>query len=102
MGKTWKRERKRSIVEATVRRKQEERNGRNRRLSSRNRKRQERKNLERKGKRPESKEEGKHSWNGCGSEARKDERKHTAELSTGTGKSCMGNQAEENGETVKA
>ena len=43
-------------------------------------------------------EEGKHSWNSCGSEARKGERKHTARLSTGTGKKRTGNQAGENGE----
>ena len=43
-------------------------------------------------------EEGKHSWNSCGSEARKGERKQTAKLSTGTGKECTGNQAGENGE----
>ena len=42
--------------------------------------------------------EGKHQWNSCGSEARKGERKHTAKLSTGTGKECTGNQAGENGE----
>lgn len=40
------------------------------------------KETEVKGKILESKEEGKHSWNGCGSEARKDERKHTAMPST--------------------
>ena len=43
-------------------------------------------------------EEGKHSWNSCGSEARKGKRKLTAMLSTGTGKECTGNQAGENGE----
>ena len=40
----------------------------------------------------------KHSWNSCGSEARKGERKHTGLLSTGTGKECTGNQAGKNGE----
>ena len=43
--------------------------------------------------------EGKHSWNSCGSEARKGERKRTAKLSTGTGKERTGNQAGENGES---
>ena len=46
----------------------------------------------------EAKAEGKHSWNSCGSEARKGERKHTARLSTETGKECTGNQAGKNGE----
>ena len=49
-------------------------------------------------KRSESGKEGKHSWNSCGSEARKGERKQTARLSTGTGKECTGNQAGKNGE----
>ena len=47
-------------------------------------------------------EEGKHSWNSCGSEARKGERKHTARLSTGTGKECTGNQAGKNGENRRS
>ena len=42
--------------------------------------------------------EGKHLRNGCGSESGKGERKHTAKLSTGTGKECTGNQAGKNGE----
>ena len=46
----------------------------------------------------ETGEEGKHSWNSCGSEARKGERKQTGKLSTGTGKECTGNQAGKNGE----
>ena len=46
--------------------------------------------------------EGKHSWNSCGSEARKGERKRTGELSTGTGKECTGNQAGKNGEDVRS
>ena len=37
--------------------------------------------------------EGKHLRNSCGSESGKGERKHTAMLSTGTGKECTGNQA---------
>ena len=45
-----------------------------------------------------TREEGKHSWNSCGSEARKGERKHTAKLSTKTGKESTGNQAGKNGE----
>ena len=46
----------------------------------------------------EAKAESKHSWNSCGSEARKGERKQTEKLSTGTGKERTGNQAGENGE----
>ena len=99
MGKTGKRKRNRSSVEATVRQKREERNGRNRKPSSLERKQRRRKEPERKGQRPKVKAEGKHSWNGCGSETRKDERKHTAMPSTETGKECMGNQAGENGES---
>ena len=40
----------------------------------------------------------KHLWNSCGSEAGKGEKKHTAKLSTGTGKERTGDQAGENGE----
>ena len=47
---------------------------------------------------PEARAEGKHLRSGCGSESGKGERKHTARLSTGTGKECTGNQAGENGE----
>ena len=48
------------------------------------------------------KAEGKHLRNSCGSESGKGERKQTAELSTGTWKESMRNQAGEKGETVKA
>ena len=46
--------------------------------------------------------EGKHLWNGCGSETRKSERKRTAKPSTRTWKESMRNQAGEKGETEKA
>ena len=46
--------------------------------------------------------EGKHSWNGCGSEAGRSERKRTAKLSTGTGVERMGNQAGENRESRRS
>ena len=46
--------------------------------------------------------EGKRSWNSCGSEARKGERKQTGKLSTGTGKERTGNQAGKNGEAQEA
>ena len=49
-----------------------------------------------------AKAESKHLRNSCGSEARKDERKRTAKLSTGTGSECTGNQAGENGENVRS
>ena len=74
---------------ATVRRKREERKGRNSGLSSRKRNRSGRK--EANGKRKISKE--KHLRNGRGSESGKGERKRTAKLSTGTGKECTGIQA---------
>ena len=50
----------------------------------------------------ETRRKGKHSWNSCGSEARKGERKHTGSLSTGTGKECTGNQAGKNGENRRS
>ena len=45
-----------------------------------------------------SRKEGKHLRNSCGSESGKGERKHTAKLSTETGKERTRNQAGENGE----
>ena len=55
-----------------------------------------------KGKRTkESETEGKHLWNGCGSEAGKSEKKRTAKLSTGIWKEGMRNQAGEKEETVE-
>ena len=53
-------------------------------------------------KRLEVRTEGKHLWNGCGSEAGKSERKRTAKPSTRTWKECMRNQAGEKGETEEA
>ena len=79
-----------------------------RRLSSWKRKASGRKEASRKWKIPEEKRtresgrEGKHLWNGCGSEAGKSERKRTVELSTGTWKEGMRNQAGEKGETEEA
>ena len=73
-----------------------------RRLSSWKRKASGRKEASRKWKRPEARAEGKHLWNGCGSEAGKSERKRTARLSTGTWKEGMRNQAGEKGETEEA
>ena len=51
---------------------------------------------------PEARAEGKHLWNGCGSEAGKSERKRTVEPSTRTWKEGMRNQAGEKGETEEA
>ena len=97
----------------TERQKREERKGRNRRLSSRKESGSGRKKAEAEQKMQEAKAEGKHSWNSCGSEARKGEKKHTGSLSTKTGKDerkrtgsrvrrtgkeGMGNQAGKNGE----
>ena len=58
--------------------------------------------MERKRKRPEVKTEGKHLWNGCGSEAGRSEKKRTAKPSTGTWKESMRNQAGEKGDTEEA
>ena len=87
---------------ATVRQNREEKERKNRRLSSQNRKRSGRKKADRKQKMPEVRAEGKHLWNGCGSEAGKSERKRTVEPSTGTWKEGMRNQAGEKGETEEA
>ena len=97
-GKRKKRKQKTGTEEAAVRQKREERKGRNRRLSSRKESGSGRKEAEAERKMQEAKAEGKHSWNSCGSEARKGERKQTGSLSTKTGKECTGNQAGENGE----
>ena len=88
--------------EATERRKREERKGRNRRLSSRKRRRSGRKKVEGKRKIRKANAGSKHLRNSCGSESGKGERKHTAKLSTKTGKECTGNQAGENGENVRS
>ena len=88
--------------EATARRSREERKGRSRRLSSWKRKASGRKKAGLKWKMPETKAEGKHLWNGCGSEAGKGKRKRTAKPSTGTWKEGMRNQAGEKGETEEA
>ena len=93
-GESQEAKAERRTGEATVRRKREERKGRNSRLSSRKRNESGRK--EANGKRKISKE--KHLRNGRGSESGKGERKHTAKLSTGTGIKSTGNQAGENGE----
>ena len=79
--------------EAAVRQSREERKGRSRRLSSWKRKVSGRKKAGLTWKMPETKAEGKHLWNGCGSEAGKGERKRTAKPSTGTWKEGMRNQA---------
>ena len=88
--------------EATVRRKREERKGRSRRLSSWKRKGRGRKKASLKWKMPEVRAEGKHLWNGCGSETGKSERKLTAKPSTGTWKEGMRDQVGEKGETEEA
>ena len=51
---------------------------------------------------PEVKTEGKHLWNGCGSEAGKSVRKRTAKPSTGIWKEGMRYQAGEKEETEEA
>ena len=83
---------------AAVRRNREEKERKNRRLSSWKRKVGGRKGADGKRKTPK----GEHLWNGCGSEAGKSERKRTAKLSTGTWKEGMRDQAGEKGETEEA
>ena len=83
---------------ADVRRNQEEEERKNRRLSSRKGSRSDRKEVDAERKMLEARAEGKHLRNSCGSESGKGERKHTARLSTGTGKECTGNQAGKYGE----
>ena len=61
-----------------------------------------RKKVSRKWKIPKAKAEGKHLWNGCGSETGKSERKRTAKLSTGIWKEDMRNQVGEKEETEEA
>ena len=46
--------------------------------------------------------QGDHLWNGCGSEAGKDERKPSAKPSRRIGKESMRNQAGENEEDVRS
>ena len=87
---------------AAVRRTREEKERKNRRLSSWKWKRSGRKKAERKRKRPEVKTEGKHLWNSCGSEAGRSEKKRTVGPSTGTWKEDMRNQVGEKGETEEA
>ena len=82
---------------AAVRRNREEKERKNRGLSSRKRKRSGRKEADRKWKIPEVRAEGKHLWNSCGSEAGKGERKRTVEPSTRTEKEDTGNRVGENG-----
>ena len=85
--------------DATVRRKREERKGRNSGLSSRKWNGSGRKEANGKRKTRKVKAGSEHLRNGRGSESGKGERKHTAKLSTGTGIECTGNRAEEKGES---
>ena len=87
---------------AAERRNREEKERKNRKLSSWKRKRSGRKKAERKRKRPEVRTEGKHLWNSCGSEAGRSEKKRTVGPSTGTWKEGMRDQAGEKGETEEA
>ena len=85
-----------------MRRNREEKERKNIRLSSRKQNRSGRKKAEEKRKIRNAKAGGKHLRNSCGSESGKGERKHTAKLSTGTGKECTGNQAGKNGENAES
>ena len=77
--------------EAAVRQNREETERKNRRLSSWKRKGSGRKETDWKWKRLEVRTEGKHLWNGCGSEAGKSEKKRTVEPSTRTWKEDIRN-----------
>ena len=101
-GESQEAKAERRTGEATVRRKREERKGRSSRLSSRKRNGSGRKEANGKRKTWKAKAGSEHLRNGRGSESGKGERKHTAKLSTGTGKECTGNQAGENGESQEA
>ena len=101
-GETEEARAKTGTGKASVRQNREEKERKNRRLSSWKRKRNGRKKVERKWKRLEVRTEGKHLWNGCGSETGKSEKKQTVKLSTGTWKEGTRNQAGEKGETEKA
>ena len=87
---------------AAVRRNREEKERKNRRLSSWKRKGSGRKEANRKWKIPRVRTKGKHLWNSCGSEAGKSEKKLTVEPSTKTWKEGMRNQVGEKGETEEA
>ena len=102
MGKPGKRKQNGRTEEATVRRKREERKGRNRKPSSRKRNGSGRKKAEGKRKIRKAKAGSKHLRNSCGSESGKGKRKQTAKLSTGIGKECTGNQAGKNGENAES
>ena len=86
---------------AAVRRNREEMERKNRRLSSWKRKTSGRKKGSRKWKMLEAKAEGKHLWNGCGSETGKDERKQTGKLSKQNWKEGTGNQAGDKGKDLR-
>ena len=58
--------------------------------------------MDRKGKGPKAKAQGKHLRNSCGSESRKGERKRTESRVRRTGKESMRNQAGENGENQRS
>ena len=77
--------------EAAVRQNREEKERKKQRLSSRNRKRSGRKISGSKGESPKARAEGKHWWNSCGSEARRDERKQTESRVRRTRKEDTGN-----------
>ena len=87
---------------AAVRRNREEKEKKNRRLSSWKRKGSGRKEANRKWKIPGVRTKGKHLWNSCGSEAGRSERKRTAKPSTRTWKEGTRDQAGEKGETEEA
>ena len=101
-GETEESREETGIGKAAVRRNREEKERKNRRLSSWKRKGSGRKDVNWKWKILEVKTKSKHLWNGCGSEAGKSKKKRTARPSTRTWKEGMRNQAGEKGETEEA
>ena len=101
-GETEESREEAGIGEAAVRRNREEKERKNRRLSSWKRKGSGRKETNRKWKMLEVKTESKHLWNSCGSEAGKSEKKRTVEPSTRTWKEDTRNQVGEKGETEES
>ena len=90
-------EEERSTVGTDVRGEPEEGKRKDGRLSSQNRAEADERKWKR-GKSPEARAEGKHQWNGCGSEAGKDERKRTESRVRRAGREGTGNRAGRNGE----
>ena len=95
---TGRTEEERSTVGTADRGEREEGKRKNGRLSSQNRTEADERKRKR-GESPKAKAEGKHRWNGCGSETGKDERKQTGSRVRRTEREDMRNQVGRNGES---